>query len=292
MLSTAQLRGLGLDRHAVRRRVRSGRLRPVFPRAFALAGVELTARGFMRAAAFAGGEEALVGHCSATVLWELMPRWDGPVDLLLWRGRGPSHPGLRVHRTRWLPAEHRTRRHGIPVVTPARAVLDAGTMLAPVEHELVVAGALRRRLTTRRELEALARTRRPGALPLRAQLERVGGPQITRSGAERRLLELIRQAELEPPRTNVRVLGRERDLVWAEAKVVAEFDGFAFHWSPEAMALDHRRDAELASHGWRPVRYTWPELTERPVVVIARLAAALAVGHTLREWVSGSTPPA
>jgi hypothetical protein len=58
------------------------------------------------------------------------------------------------------------------------------------------------------------------------------------------------------------------------------------------MTRDHRRDAELVAGGWRPMRYTWVELTERPTVVIARLAAALAVGHTLQPWDSGSTPPA
>ena len=246
----------------------------------------------MRAAAYSGGGGALVAHCSATVLWGLLAEWNGPVDLLVARGRGPAHPGLRVRRTGWLPAGHRSNRHGIPVVSPARAVLDSGTVLEAADHELVVATALRTRLATRRELDVLAATGRPGAPALRRQLARTGGPQVTRSRAERILLDLVRQAELDRPQVNVPVLGRERDLVWPKARVVAEFDGFAFHWSPEAMSRDHRRDAELTAHGWTPVRITWGELSERPLVVVARLAAALAIGHTLRQWVSGNTPPA
>ncbi len=296
MLSTADLRALGLDRHAVLRRVRSGFLTPVYPRVFAVGAAELSARGRLRAAWLSGGERVLIGHRSATLLWELLPEWNGPVDLLVSGGRGPSHPGLRVHRTRWLPDEHRSNRHGIAVVSPARAVLDAGIVLPDELHELVIAAALRKRLVTRAELESLARLRRPGARPLRAQLARLGGPQFTRSRAERILLDLIRRAGLPPPTANHGVRGHERDLVWPEQQVIVEFDGFAFHWSAGSMRRDHRRDAEMTARDWRTLRFTWAELTEQPYAVVAQLAATLAIPPAFRDtqpqWVSGNTPPA
>ena len=106
------------------------------------------------------------------------------------------------------------------------------------------------------------------------------------------VLGLVRRARLPPPLTNEPVHGAERDLVWPYARVVAEFDGDAFHWSPRAKRADNRRDGELALRGWQTVRLTWHEITEEPYVVVARLAAALAIGNTARPWVSGSTPPA
>lgn len=182
------------------------------------------------------------------------------------------------------------------MVSPARAVLDAGTVLPVDSHELVVATALRKRLVARGELAALAGMRRPGAPALREQLGRVGGAQFTRSRAERILLDLIRKARLPPPTANHGMGGHERDLAWVAEQVIVEFDGFAFHWSPGSMRRDHRRDAEMTARGWRTLRFTWAELTEASYAVVAQLAATLAMPPPIRDtrprWVSGNTPPA
>lgn len=278
VLSTRQLEQVGLDRFAVRRRVAKGLLRPVHAGVFALGPADLTPMGRMRAAELSCGPEVWLGHRSATVLWEFVDEWNGPVDVLLHR-RHLERRGINVRRTNWLPEGHRATRHGLPVTSPARTILDVGTAVEPALHEHAIAAALRSRWVTFDQLGELAESGRPGSTALRAQLKRAGGPQFSRSEGERIVLRLCREARLPPPQVNERAHGAERDLLWPEARVVVEFDGFGFHWSPQSKRNDNRRDGDLALRGWRTVRLTWGEITEEPVATVARIAGALALGY-------------
>src|SRR3954452_4718013 len=77
---------------------------------------------------------------------------------------------------------------------------------------------------------------------------------LTRSEAERRLLELVRAARLPQPETNGPVAGHEVDLLWRAERLVAAVEGYAFPSSPVAFARDRRRDAELGVHDYRGLR--------------------------------------
>lgn len=281
VLSAVELLQLGLDRWAVRRRVAKGVLWPIHQGVFAFGTPDISRRGQMRAAVLTCGPGSFVSHAAGAELWGLIDERIGPVDVLV-VNRHPRRTQPRVRRTSWLPEIHRSIWHGLPVTSVARTLLDVGTCLTPADHELAVAGALRRRLTRLDELMAIAGTGRPGAKQLSAQLALAGGPQFTRSRAERILLKLVRGARLRPPDANKHVFGEERDLVWHEEQVIVEFDGFGFHWSPEAKANDARRDGDLTARGWRTLRLTWHELTEEPIAVSARLAATLAIPPAIR----------
>lgn len=200
------------------------------------------------------------------------------MDVLL-HGRHLAREDINVRRTAWLPDEHRTMRYGLAVTSPARSLLDVGPLVDPGLHEHAIAAALRSRWVRDAELRELAGSGRPGAPALRAHLDRVGGAQFSRSKAERIVLALCREARLPPPQLNERVHGAERDLVWSDARVVGEFDGDAFHWSPAAKRVDAARDAHLELRGWRTIRLTWHEIKDEPLVVVARIAAALAQGY-------------
>ena len=113
---------------------------------------------------------------------------------------------------------------------------------------LVTAEQLRRRAVAVR-----------GAPALRAALALE--PALTRSEAERRLLALIRAAELPRPQTNARIGPYEVDAVWSQARVVVEVDGYAFHGTRAAFERDRRRDADLAARRFAVLRFTWRELT-------------------------------
>jgi len=89
------------------------------------------------------------------------------------------------------------------------------------------------------------------------------------------MVELIRAARLPTPETNVRIDGHEVDLVWREAKLVVEIDGYAFHSSRSSFERDRRKDQELRAAGDRVIRITWRQLTEESAAVIATLASAL-----------------
>ena len=101
-------------------------------------------------------------------------------------------------------------------------------------------------------------------------------PNLTRSEAERRALDLIRAARLPPPETNVRVCGHEVDFLWRRQRLIVEVDGYAFHSSRRSFERDRRKDQALGAQGYRVIRVTWRQLTEEPEVVVATLAAALA----------------
>ena len=100
-------------------------------------------------------------------------------------------------------------------------------------------------------------------------------PKLTRSEAERLLLDLIRAARLPTPATNVKIHGHEVDFVWPTQRLIVEVDGFAFHSTRAAFERDRVRDADLLKAGYRVIRITWRRLTTQREAVIATLAAAL-----------------
>ena len=98
---------------------------------------------------------------------------------------------------------------------------------------------------------------------------------MTRSGGERRMLKLLRDARIEKPLVNARVLDYEVDFLWPSARLVVEFDGYGFHSDRVSFEADRRRDATLTAHGYRVLRFTWRQLNDEPLAVVARIAQAL-----------------
>jgi very-short-patch-repair endonuclease len=70
--------------------------------------------------------------------------------------------------------------------------------------------------------------------------------------------------------------GHEVDVLWPDRRLIVEVDGYAFHSSRTAFEKDRKRDAALQAAGYRVVRVTWRQLTERPEALSATLGAALA----------------
>ena len=81
----------------------------------------------------------------------------------------------------------------------------------------------------------------------------------------------------EPRYANVRVAGHEVDVLWPDAKLVVEVDGYAFHSTRAAFERDRRRDGELQAAGYRVLRLTWRQLADEPEAVVASLARTLAL---------------
>jgi len=144
--------------------------------------------------------------------------------------------------------------------------------------ERAVEEALRRRLVRRRELLDLMDRypRRPGTPALRSVLELDGGPALTRSEAEARLLALVRAARLPVPESNVVVGQYEVDFLWRTERVIVEVDGYAFHSSRGAFERDRRRIVDLEAAGFHVLPLTWRQIVEERETVIARIARALA----------------
>jgi very-short-patch-repair endonuclease len=203
-------------------------------------------------------------------------------------GRDPGRKrNIRIYRVADLDARDVQIVAGVPVTSPARTLVDLAAVLPTVQLECAVAEALAQQLVRERDLlEHIQRARgRRGIAALRQLLSLERGPALTRSEAERRLLRLVRAAALPEPEANVRIHRMEVDFLWRRQRVVVEVDGFRYHSNGRAFERDRERDATLVASGYVVLRVTWRQLVRNPETVIARVAAALALGAATRDAV-------
>ncbi len=274
----AQLAHAGLTRHAVAHRRRTGRLHPVYADVFVVGRPRMQPLGLETAAVLhAEGYGVLSGLTAAVNLWEVSDLDVAGVTLTVVGRDLRSRPGLTVHRVSALhPADIRVHQ-GLPVTAPARTILDCAGELAHGELEGVIATFMRRALVSAVEIEA-AIARAPYAKGIGTTRALLGGsdrPARTRSVYERRLLRLIREALLPPPQVNVRVGDLEVDFLWAQQRLIVEFDGFGYHGDRRAFERDRIRDQRLALLGYQVVRVTARQLDQTPFAVIAAIASML-----------------
>ena len=294
VVTRAQLEAIGFGRGAIAHRLAQARLHRLHRGVYLVGHPVAPPLARELAALLACGPGAVLSHRTAGELWGLLPAGEGnrEVDITV-VGRNPRHPGIRVHRVRRLEARHLMARRGIPVTAPARTLLDLADVLPPRALERAVDEAqVSRRVRHEDLLAVLAEANgRHGAPALRAVLEREGGPAITRSEAEERLLALLRRAGLPPPRVNVRLAGHEVDLFWPDQGVVIEIDGYAFHSSRAAFERDRVRDAQLQAIGLRVMRVTWRQIVAEPEALLVRIAQLLAARPPIDHPPPGRTMP-
>jgi very-short-patch-repair endonuclease len=277
MISTEQLVAAGVDRGAIAWRVRRGRLHPYHRGVYVVGHTRLTPRARLWAAVLAcgGPGAALLGLRGAAAPWDLMPIPSGAIDVISLR-RSASKKGIRVHRTALEP-EDVTDIDGLPLTTPTRTLIDLADQLTPHRLERVL-----HRAEVLRILDVAAIHARLASLPGRrsrtlrqalATLQR--GPDVTRSELEERFLALVKRFGLPRPRVNAIVEGHEVDFYWPTHRLIVETDGAATHLTPTAFEQDRACNARLTALGYRVIRITWRQLTERPHEVGRILEALL-----------------
>lgn len=280
-VATRQLIAAGVSATTASRLVKRSALFPLHRGVFAVGHTAPIELGDETAALLAVGGTAALSHLSAAVLWGLLPPdpGGGPIHVTSATDHRPCLDGIVVHRSRILTGADIRVRAGLPVLSPARALLDSAELVTERRLELAVDRALVDGILRPHEItELLARTngRRGGPL-LRAQLARLSdGPTLTRSEAEEQFLALIRQAGLPRPLVNSRVQGYEVDFYWPRERIAVEIDGFRFHSTRRAFEHDRRKDAVLLAAGISTLRNSWRQLHDEPTAVIARLAGLLA----------------
>lgn len=275
VVTRAQLVDVGLGPSSIARRIDARRLVPVHAGVYLVGHLARAPLATEMAAVLACGRGAVVSHRSAGLIWRLVSPRRGHVgvDVTVPRAWSPRRAGVRVHRRTTLAPSDIVVLGRLPVTSPARTLLDLGSVLGLAALEGAAAEAERRHGVGLDSLaDQLERNRgRVGAAALRAVVERGERPALTRSEAERRLLRLLRRAGIAAPEANVVVLGFEVDLLWRERRVAVELDGYAFHADRAAFERDRARDAELQAHGYRVVRVTWRQLVDHPEAVVSRI---------------------
>lgn len=274
---TRQLGELGMGSSTISGRVARGRLFHVHRGVYAVGRSELTDRGRWLAAVLAAGRDAQLSSRSALELWGVLPPGHGLHVTTPRRVR--SRGNLILHESRTLsPGEDLAAIAGIPLTTPARALLDFAPDAEGAELETALNEARAADLVRPAHLDSLRHRTfghhgwRPLGAILAAELE----PDFSRKEAERLIFRLIRASGLPLPRRNVVVHGYEIDLFWPQLGLAVEVDSYRFHSSRRAFEKDRRKQAELGAQGIEVLRFTWRQIKGQREWLIAQLAAALA----------------
>ena len=281
-----QLLAAGVSAEQIQRRLQAGRLTALHEGVYLVGAVAPTHANEM-AALLAYRLAATLSHRSAAALWELLPY---PATVPVWvtiaPERGASRPRIEAFRSRLDPRDVRNRDR-MAVTSPPRTVLDCAAIIPDAyELERLIAEANFRRLASEAELRAQLE-RNPGKRGNRrllAVLDLPGGPQRTRSRAERALLRLLRERRIEGFEANARVAGYEVDLLWRDRGLAVEVDGWDAHSGRVAFERDRLKAASLSAAGIAVMPVTGRQVLNDPDGVVARLVAALrAAAPTARR---------
>jgi very-short-patch-repair endonuclease len=278
VVSVGQLRELGLDASATRRRVVGGQLHPLHRGVYAVGHKVLKVHGIYMAAVLACGEGSALSHRSAAHLWDLRPSPEKVTVTVPRQRAGPS--GIQVHQARTLDDADMTSRNGIPVTSLARTLLDLAGILSSRELKRAIDQAERLQLFDLAAVDdVVARARgRRGARALRRAVA-AWRPRHTRRELEARFAELVERADLLRPLFNVFVdSGRSRhevDAFWLSRRLVVELDGFDYHRTRADHERDSAKTADLELAGFRVVRLTWDDVTIRRRETERRLRSLL-----------------
>jgi hypothetical protein len=251
--------------------LRRGRLFPLHRAVYALGHEAVGHRGRELAAVLAVGDGTLLAHQSAGGLWAMRPQWLGAIHVIA--GKRATVHGVVCHSGRIHPLD-RAERHGIPVTSPARTLLDLATVLPERDLESAVAEAAIKALADRPALEALI-SRSNGHRGVGVLTRLLDDVEPTRSALEREFRKLVNAYDLPQPILNGRVNGYEVDAHWPEHRLVVEIDGYAYHSTRRAFEEDRIRDAELQALGWRVIRITFRQLRQTPAATADRVRRTL-----------------
>ena len=278
---TQMVGGLGYSQSAVARAVAAGRLHRLHRGVFAVGHRDLSLHGKCLAAVLSCGPQALLSHHSAAWLWGLASWSPIPLSVTV-SGSRAARSSIRLRRARGLVAEDRDEIERIPVTAVPRTALDLAATLRDRQLLRLLERAEELQLfDLPRFDELLARSRgHPGTARLRRALASYRPPPFTRSGTERRFLELVVAAGLPRPTTGFVEAGYELDVYWPEQRFAVELDVYETHGSRQAFERDRERQEDLKLAGIEMVRITGLRLDREPQQVVQRIARLLEQRRT------------
>jgi hypothetical protein len=248
----------------------------------------ISSHGKSLAAVLACGRDALLSHHSAGWLWGIAKINPEPfhVTTSVWR---KPRPPLHLHQSLALTKEDRALREGIPVTSLSRTLLDLAAAVRFDWLERMVERSEELELFDLRAVEGLlARTTgHPGHGRLRKAIALYQPMSFTRSGLEKRFLELCLEAGLPQPRMNYVEEGFELDAYWPEFRFAVELDVFETHGTRAAFERDRKRQEDLLLAGIQITRVTGPRLQQEPAEVIRRVARLLERCEVVRVLSAG-----
>ena len=286
VVTTERLASFGLGPRQIRRLCHDGLLRRVRRGVYV---VVAAAADDLQAVALACA--ATGGAASGTTagrLWQLrrLPA-DTTVHVTLPYGRAsrPEHlAGVRVHRTRCLPATDLVRRgDGITLTAPPRTLFDLSASVAPADLESMIEQGLDRGMFSMPTLwevaRRLAHDGRAGSTTFVTVL--AARPAWTRPVGSHLELDLERAlvvAGLPRPERQwpVRLPGGDvvhPDLAWPSVRLAIEVDHVTWHGGRAASTYDKWRDRQLRLVGWEVDRVTDADIRRRRATTVREVVA-------------------
>jgi hypothetical protein len=201
-------------------------------------------------------------------------------------GTGPVSRRRRlpvvIHRARRLLEADRAVVDAIPVTAVPRTTLDMAARVRPERLQRLLERLEELRLLDLPAFDDLLnRTAgHHGRGRLRRALALYRSPPFTRSGIERRFLELAATAGLPRAATGFNVAGHELDVYWPEFRFGVELDLFETHGTRASFEGDRVRDEDLLLEEVATIRVTGPRLEREPQQVVGRVRRLLQ----MRGW--------
>jgi very-short-patch-repair endonuclease len=257
-------------------------LHRVFPRAYAVGSPKITLLGRVKAAVLACGDDSFASHRTAAWIWALGISMRG-IEVTVAREDAPAIKGIKTRKSSFAPGET-TRRHGIPVTSLIRTLID----LAAVEHAYRVEQALDHAIRMDpRNLDAvrtrflqLARRGRKGTRVMRRLLNARDGEYIPPGSTfEAMLQRALRDHGVRNPERQVKVADGDFiayiDFAYSDVKLGLECDSYAHHSSRPAHEKDRVRRRRLAKLGWQIAEFTYEEVKHEPAAVAREVTELL-----------------
>jgi very-short-patch-repair endonuclease len=258
-------------RGRMERAIEHGLLVRELPATYVVTGAPWSKRRDLMAACLASG-----GHVSMrTAAWfEGFPVVSLRTEITTTSARRVRLPGVKAHRSTYLPPHHVTRIDGIPITTPARTAVDISACFGDDTLTTILSEAERRKLFTFAEVATvLTDVRRRGrrrVAHLAPILDYLMGADRGDSEGEDWAARTLRAAGLGGFERNVWLVANGQrfcvDILFMPHKVVVEYDGYDAHGRLRT-AFDGDRDriAELELAGYLVIPVT--SKTTRTVLV-------------------------
>jgi hypothetical protein len=289
LFSRHQARHAGYPVEEIERLIRRGRWQRCGRGVLRVAGRAEQPGDLILLAVLRAGPSAVAAGTAAATAWGwdvlqlnpavevIVPRAHGAAGVECRKGKVIRVAGVRRED---LGSDEVTHVGVLPLTTPLRTAVDLLVARPLLEAVVAVDSALRRqdvtieavrrglsarkRLVDRRRSEAAAALLDPGSGSMPESVARV----------------LFAHSDIPMPQTQYVVVDEGRfigraDFAWPEVWLIVEIDGFAYHSAPDHFQHDHDRFNELTSVGWRVLRFTKADVTDRPEYVLSTIRATV-----------------
>lgn len=282
LITAQQAREAGMTRSMIRRRLDNGTWTRLGGGPLRFEGAPDGWRQRVLAACLAHAR-TVASHRTAGALHGMDGVRAREIELLTDSAALPKLRLATVRRTRYLPDADVRVLHGIPVTSPARTLLDLGSVCDRPVVRRALEDSLGRRLVSLEQVHDLlrrcGRKGRPGTATLRTLLGALDVKGSFRESAlEDACLQTILGGGFAAPEAQfpiwIRGSRKRIDFAYPEKVIAIEADGWEFHSARVDFLNDRARQNDLVALGWRVLRFT-SEDAKRPRDFLDHLAALL-----------------